>query len=59
MLRADERTKRIAILALTRLTSNSFRRLRHDAGCDAYLQKPVDGSTVVSKVSRLLENAVS
>ena len=58
VLRANERTKHIAILALSELTSDTFRLVALHAGCDAYLRKPIDGSTLVSEVSRLVENSL-
>lgn len=58
VLKADERTKHIAILAITELTSDTFRLVALHAGCDAYLRKPIDGSTLVREVTRLVENSL-
>jgi CheY-like chemotaxis protein len=57
VVRADERTKHIAILAISRLSSE-YRRLALHAGCDAFFRKPVDGSAVVSELSRLVRSSM-
>jgi two-component system cell cycle response regulator DivK len=54
ILRADERTRHAAIVAVTALTSDTFRIQALDAGCDAILRKPVIGAAVVAEVLRLL-----
>jgi DNA-binding response OmpR family regulator len=54
ILRADERTRRMVIVAVTALTSDTLRVQALDAGCDAILRKPVIGAAVVAEVLRLL-----
>jgi DNA-binding response OmpR family regulator len=54
ILRADERTRHAVIVAVTALTSDTFRGQALDAGCDAVLRKPVIGAAVVAEVVRLL-----
>jgi two-component system response regulator MprA len=57
ILKADERTRRSSIVAVTALTSETFRVRALEAGCDAFLRKPLEGSAVVAEVVRLLGGA--
>ena len=54
VLRAHDRTRRAAIVAVTALTSETFRAEALDAGCDSVLRKPLIGATVVAEIMRLL-----
>jgi DNA-binding response OmpR family regulator len=54
LLRADERTRHTPIVAVTALTSETFRAQALDAGCDSVLRKPLVGATVVAEITRLL-----
>jgi two-component system, cell cycle response regulator DivK len=55
LLRGDERTQRIPILAVTAEDRTSRTRLR-DAGFCAFLQKPVHPRTLMRAVTCCLEN---
>ncbi len=55
VLRADVRTRDAVIVAVTALTSDTFRFQALDAGCDVVLRKPIIGATVVGEVLRLLQ----
>jgi DNA-binding response OmpR family regulator len=57
ILKADERTRHSSIIAVTALTSETFRNRALEAGCDAFLRKPVEGSAVVAAVLRLLSES--
>jgi DNA-binding response OmpR family regulator len=54
LLRADERTRHASIVAVTALTSDTFRAQGLDAGCDSVLRKPLIGAAVVAEIMRLL-----
>jgi len=54
LLRANERTQDAPIVAVTALTSDTFRTYALEAGCNAVLRKPLIGATVVGEVVRLL-----
>jgi two-component system, cell cycle response regulator DivK len=49
----------IAILAVSALTSNVLVRKAIDAGCDAFLAKPVTAAAVVVEAARLLAEKTS
>src|SRR5579884_346373 len=53
-LRGDERTRDVAIVALTALMSKKFEELAFHAGCDSFMTKPVTPSAVVKELIRLL-----
>jgi DNA-binding response OmpR family regulator len=57
ILKADERTRRSSIVAVTALTSDTFRLRALEAGCDAFLRKPVEASAVVAEIVRLISRA--
>jgi CheY-like chemotaxis protein len=54
MLRADERTRDAAIVAVTALASDRLHAMALEAGCDSCLTKPVLGTAVVAELMRLL-----
>jgi DNA-binding response OmpR family regulator len=54
VLRGDVRTRDAVIVAVTALTSDTFRFQALDAGCDVVLRKPIIGAAVVGEVLRLL-----
>jgi DNA-binding response OmpR family regulator len=54
LLRGDDRTRQVVIVAMTALTSNHFLSMALEAGCDSCLSKPVVGATVVAELVRLL-----
>ena len=54
LLRSNDKTRHTTIVAVTALTSETFRTQALDAGCDTVLRKPIIGATVVAEVLRLL-----
>jgi DNA-binding response OmpR family regulator len=54
MLRSDDRTRDIAIVAVTALSSDRLRAMALESGCDSCLTKPVLGAAVVAELMRLL-----
>jgi two-component system cell cycle response regulator DivK len=54
LLRGDDRTRNVVIVAVTALTSNRLRSMAIEAGCDSCLSKPVLGVDVVRELTRLL-----
>lgn len=54
ILRGHDRTRDVAIVAVTALTSAPLRSMALEAGCDTCLGKPVLGAEVVAEVTRLL-----
>jgi DNA-binding response OmpR family regulator len=54
LLRASAQTQDALIVAVTALTSDTFRAYAFDAGCNSVLRKPLIGATVVGEVVRLL-----
>jgi CheY-like chemotaxis protein len=54
LLRADPRSRHIAILALTGFTQKCFVDQAREAGCDAFLPKPCPLNTLLAEVDRLL-----
>ena len=53
-LRTDDRTRDVAIVALTALTSEKMRELALAAGCDTFLSKPVLPAALAGELVRLL-----
>lgn len=53
-LKADPRTARIPVVALTALTQRDLKRPVHDAGFAAYLTKPLDLTTLRETVRRFV-----
>ena len=58
LLRANEQTHDALIVAVTALSSDTFRSYALEAGCNSVLRKPVIGATVVGEVVRLLAKRV-
>lgn len=54
ILKADPATARIPIVALTAHAMAGDRARALDAGCDAYLTKPVEPKRVLEEVKRLI-----
>lgn len=52
ILKADERTRRIPIIALTAHALATDRAKAIEAGCDGYLAKPVEPRRVMEEVER-------
>ncbi len=55
LLRSDPRTSGLLIMAVTAHAMEEDRRRALDAGCDAFLVKPVAPSRLLAEVRRLLE----
>ncbi len=53
-LRTDDRTRDVAIIALTALASGRSQELARAAGCDAFHTKPVPPGVLVGEIVRLL-----
>jgi two-component system cell cycle response regulator DivK len=58
-LRSDDRTRDVAIVALTGLTSKKFEALALGSGCDSFLSKPFSTAALVGELVRLLARRVS
>ena len=54
ILKADEATRRIPVIALTAHAMRGDRQKALDAGCDDYDTKPVDLKRLLSKIDALL-----
>ncbi|HEU0013909.1 MAG TPA: response regulator [Longimicrobium sp.] len=54
-LKADHRTAKIPVIALTAHAMAEDRQRAQDAGCESYLSKPVEPRKVVEEVQRLLD----
>jgi CheY-like chemotaxis protein len=54
ILKADERTRSIPVIALTAHAMVSDRARAQEVGCDGYLAKPVEPRRVMEEVQRLL-----
>ena len=59
VVRAYERERKIAILAVSALTSEPLRNMALNAGCDSFLGKPVTTNEVIEEVRRLLRRGVA
>jgi CheY-like chemotaxis protein len=57
LLKADERTRRTPIVALTAFAMKGDDRKAQLAGCDAYLTKPIDTRKLPLQVEQWLEGA--
>jgi two-component system, cell cycle response regulator DivK len=53
-MKANERTKKIPILALTAHAMRGDRDRFLDAGCDGYISKPIDVKTFISSIEQYL-----
>lgn len=54
MLKADERTASIPVVALTALAMRGDRERSLDAGCAGYISKPIDTRTFAAEVRKYL-----
>ncbi len=54
VLKADERTRDIPVIALTAHAMMSDRRKAFDSGCDDFATKPIDFASLVDTIHRLL-----
>ena len=54
MLKADERTCNIRIVALTASAMNGDEQKAYDAGCDGYLTKPIDTRKLPGQIATWL-----
>ncbi|MFI7545390.1 response regulator [Actinoplanes sp. NPDC049599] len=57
-LKADPSTREILIVAVTGSAMKGDDQTALDAGCDAYVSKPIDGRTLPDFVARLLAENV-
>lgn len=55
-IKADERTARIPILALTAHAMRGDKDRFLEAGCDGYISKPIDVKTFIASIERYLVN---
>ncbi len=53
-LREDDRTREVAIIALTALRSGKFEQMAIAAGCDSFFSKPVIAAALIGELVRLL-----
>ncbi len=56
-LKADERTRKIPVLALTAHTLPGDRKRAIEAGCDGYISKPINVASFEKLVSTLVRQA--
>jgi CheY-like chemotaxis protein len=54
MLKADERTRHVVVVALTAFAMKGDEEKARDAGCDGYITKPIDTRTFVSTLQPFL-----
>lgn len=57
ILKKDDRTRHIPIVAVTAKASNTDRREAEAAGCDGFLTKPFRNRTLVETVKQFLPDA--
>ncbi len=57
LLKADERTAAIPVVALTALAMRGDRERTLDAGCAGYISKPIDTRTFAAEVRKYLSRA--
>lgn len=53
-LKSDDATQKIPIIALSGHVSQGDRDAGHEAGCDAYMGKPVDNVALIKTIDELL-----
>ena len=54
-IKADERTRDIAVVALTAFAMKGDEQKATDAGCDGYITKPIDTRMLGSRIRQLLD----
>jgi len=54
LLKSDERTARIPVIALTAHAMEGDRERAHECGCDAYVTKPIDHVKLAAQIRELL-----
>src|SRR5258708_4735956 len=54
LLKADERTRHIRVVALTAFAMKGDEQKALDAGCDGYITKPIDTRALPSEVAGIL-----
>ena len=54
-LKSDEATRDIPIIALSAHNSQANRDAGHEAGCDAYVGKPIDLTVLIKNVKAVLK----
>ena len=57
LLKSDERTARIPVIALTAHAMEGDRERAHECGCDAYVTKPIDHVKLAAQIRELLAMA--
>ena len=55
-LRQDETTKSIPVIVVTSYAMAGDRERLVEAGCDGYLEKPIDPSKVINQIETILED---
>jgi CheY-like chemotaxis protein len=55
-LKADEATRGITIIAFTSFAMKGDEQRTIEAGCDAYISKPVDAGRLVAQISEMLRS---
>ncbi len=55
-LKTEEATKSIPILAVSAHNTSHDRDAAHDAGCNAYLSKPLDPAALIDAVDKILKS---
>ncbi len=56
-LKGRDKTKNTPIMAVTANDTTGDYEEAYDAGCDAYLPKPIDAARLIEKVKELVSNA--
>lgn len=56
-LKADPRTRNIIVVAVTAYAMKGDEQRARDAGCDAYVTKPIDTRTLPQTIDALLRDA--
>jgi CheY-like chemotaxis protein len=54
-LKAEEKTRRIPIVALTAYAMQGDQEKTEEAGCEGYLKKPIDPETFTDTIAELLK----
>ena len=54
ILKADDRTKSIPIIAVTAQAMSGDREMIIGYGCDAYVSKPIDGVFLINEINKWL-----